>query len=40
MGREVVKLKINIANDDFKDRLFIGSVSVKKDLHQMYAEYF
>jgi hypothetical protein len=27
MGREFVKLKINIANADFKDRLFIGSVS-------------
>ncbi len=35
MGREVVKLKINIANDYFKDRLFIGSVSLKKDLLYM-----
>jgi hypothetical protein len=34
MGREFVKLKINIAKADFKDRLFIGSVSLKKDLHE------
>ncbi len=35
MGREFVKLKINIANADFKDRLFIGSVSLKKDIQYM-----
>jgi hypothetical protein len=40
MGREFVKLKINIAKADFKGRLYIGSVSLKKDFHENYAEYF
>jgi hypothetical protein len=40
MGSEFVKLKINIANADFKGRLYIGPVSLKKDLHEIYAEYF
>jgi hypothetical protein len=40
MGREFVKLKTNIANADFKDRLFVGSVSLKKDLREMYLSIF